>query len=116
MQHARKMNNKDVTQEWRYKGPMQTTLKIGEQVELTEENKQQSHQLNEEKSVTPTSRTEEQVDKSRGKAVASLEFNLQNFPILCSVPTKNDFGVLHGVHSEDQVPPLDREGGGSKTL
>ncbi|XP_019230577.1 PREDICTED: uncharacterized protein LOC109211493 [Nicotiana attenuata] len=114
VQHRRK-RNKTVTQEWRYKGHVQPALPIEKQVEQIKENKQQIQQVNEKMNATPENRIEEQTGKNKGKAIESPEFNLQNFPIFCSVPIKNGFGVLHGGYSEEQDLPLDR-GGGSKTI
>ncbi|XP_019265997.1 PREDICTED: uncharacterized protein LOC109243506 [Nicotiana attenuata] len=58
-QRKRKRSNKAITQEYRCKGPVQTTLTDGEQVKPLKEDKQQSQQLNEEKSVTLAGRVEE---------------------------------------------------------
>nr|XP_016464393.1 PREDICTED: uncharacterized protein LOC107787350 [Nicotiana tabacum] len=111
MQHRRR-RTRTVTQEWRTKGPIQQNAPVEKQKEQPKEVTQQTQQI----SIAGSEEgLEEQVRKNKGKALQSPEFNLQNFPMLCSVPVKNGFGVLQGGDSVVQTTPLDK-GGGTKTI
>lgn len=75
--------------------------------------------LQKQHSIMPSSSGIKVVETThnKGKVVNDIpELSLQDFPVICSVPTKNGFESLHRGYRGSKSAPPDKEGGLNLTL